>query len=80
MEIFKFIENKLQHNQKVMLLFVVESIGSSPGRAGFSMAVADDESFEGTIGGGIMEYKLVESKEFITAKSSSYFSAGTISR
>lgn len=43
-----------------MLLFVVESIGSSPGRAGFSMAVADDDSFEGTIGGGIMEYKLVE--------------------
>lgn len=60
MNVWKFIENKLQHNQKIMLLFVVESIGSSPGRAGFSMAVADDESFEGTIGGGIMEYKLVE--------------------
>lgn len=58
--IFKFIEKKLQHNQKVMLLFVVESIGSSPGRAGFAMAVAEDENFEGTIGGGIMEFKLVE--------------------
>lgn len=60
MTVWKFIENKLQHNQKIMLLFVIESIGSSPGRAGFSMAVADDDSFEGTIGGGIMEYKLVE--------------------
>lgn len=60
MNVWKFIENKLQHSQKVMLLFVVESIGSSPGRVGFSMAVAEDESFEGTIGGGIMEYKLVE--------------------
>lgn len=60
MSVWKFIENKLQHSPKVMLLFVVESKGSSPGRAGFSMAVADDESFEGTIGGGIMEYKLVE--------------------
>lgn len=60
MSVWKFIENKLQHSQKVMLLFVVESIGSSPGRAGFSMGVAGDESFEGTIGGGIMEYKLVE--------------------
>jgi xanthine dehydrogenase accessory factor len=60
MNVWKFIENKLQHSQNVMLLFVVESIGSSPGRAGFAMAVADDESFEGTIGGGIMEYKLVE--------------------
>lgn len=60
MSIWKFIENKLQHNQKIMLLFVVESQGSSPGRKGFKMAVAGDDSFFGTIGGGIMEFKLVE--------------------
>ena len=60
MYIWKFIQNKLQHNQNVMLLFVVESKGSSPGRQGFKMAVSSDESFEGTIGGGIMEFKLVE--------------------
>jgi len=65
MSVWKFIENKLQHSQKVMLLFVVESIGSSPGRAGFSMAIADDKSFEGTIGGGIMEYKLVEKAKIL---------------
>jgi xanthine dehydrogenase accessory factor len=51
-----------------MLLFVVESKGSSPGRQGFKMAVADDESFEGTIGGGIMEFKLVEKAKNILAQ------------
>jgi xanthine dehydrogenase accessory factor len=58
--IWKFIQNKLQHNQKVMLLFVLESKGSSPGRKGFKMAVANEGDFIGTIGGGIMEFKLVE--------------------
>ncbi|MEO6488579.1 MAG: XdhC family protein [Ferruginibacter sp.] len=44
----------------VMLLFVLESKGSSPGRQGFNMAVASDGELCGTIGGGIMEHKFVE--------------------
>lgn len=68
MNIWTFIQNKLQHSQKVMLLFVVESKGSSPGRKGFKMAVADDKSFEGTIGGGIMEFKLVEKARNLLAQ------------
>lgn len=48
-----------------MLLFVVESKGSSPGRQGFKMAVADDGDFTGTIGGGIMEFKLVEKARYL---------------
>ena len=43
-----------------MLLYVLESKGSSPGRRGFHMAVSADGGFHGTIGGGIMEYKFVE--------------------
>ncbi len=53
-----------------MLLFVVESIGSSPGRKGFKMAVADDDNFCGTIGGGIMEFKLVEKAKSLLQQSS----------
>ena len=70
MSIWKFIENKLQYDQKIMLLFVVESKGSSPGRQGFKMAVADDDSFCGTIGGGIMEFKLVEKAKSLLKESS----------
>lgn len=60
MEVWEFIHQKLKHNIKIILLWVLESEGSSPGRRGFKMAVATDGEFTGTIGGGIMEHKLVE--------------------
>ncbi len=60
MNVWKFILDKLSATQQVMLLFVLDSEGSSPGRQGFKMAVATDRDFCGTIGGGIMEHKLVE--------------------
>jgi xanthine dehydrogenase accessory factor len=60
MDVWKFISNKLSAAQQVMLLYVLSSEGSSPGRSGFKMAVAKDGSICGTIGGGIMEHKLVE--------------------
>jgi xanthine dehydrogenase accessory factor len=60
MDVWKFISNKLCAAQQVMLLYVLSSEGSSPGRSGFKMAVAKDGSICGTIGGGIMEHKLVE--------------------
>jgi xanthine dehydrogenase accessory factor len=43
-----------------MLLYVLESLGSSPGRQGFFMAVNANGEMEGSIGGGIMEHKFVE--------------------
>jgi xanthine dehydrogenase accessory factor len=60
----RFIAEKMRADEAVVLLQVVESIGSSPGRMGFRMAVALDSksgksTLEGSIGGGIMEQKLV---------------------
>ena len=43
-----------------MLLYVVESKGSSPGRQGFFMAVNIHGKTGGSVGGGIMEHKFVE--------------------
>lgn len=43
-----------------MLLYVLESNGSSPGRQGFHMAVDAHGNMCGSIGGGIMEHKMVE--------------------
>ncbi len=51
---------KLSTGQRVFLLLVLESKGSSPGRQGFKMMVASDGTMEGSIGGGIMEHKFVE--------------------
>ncbi|GGF08901.1 hypothetical protein GCM10011383_20100 [Hymenobacter cavernae] len=43
-----------------MLLYVVQSTGSSPGRQGFRMIVNAAGAMQGSIGGGIMEHKLVQ--------------------
>jgi xanthine dehydrogenase accessory factor len=57
--LWKFIRKQLESSRSVVLLCVVESDGSSPGRQGFKMAVAENQFF-GSIGGGIMEHKFVE--------------------
>ncbi len=54
------IAGSLEKDIPVMLLYVLESKGSSPGRQGFFMAVNAAGEMEGSIGGGIMEHKLVE--------------------
>ena len=59
-EIWHFIAERLGRGETVMLLVVGESSGSSPGRAGYKMAVARDGSMCGSIGGGMMEVSLVE--------------------
>ncbi len=54
-----FIKRQLEQKEPVILLLVLESKGSSPGRQGFKMAVTKQEMI-GYIGGGIMEHKFVE--------------------
>ena len=66
-DFWQFIHSHLSKSQPVMLLYVLQSEGSSPGRRGFNMAVAADDTFIGTIGGGIMEYKLVEKAKVMLA-------------
>jgi xanthine dehydrogenase accessory factor len=58
--VWKLIAGSLSRDVAVMLLYVLQSSGSSPGRQGFAMAVNADGAMEGSIGGGIMEHKFVE--------------------
>ena len=60
MNIWNFIEDKLGEKNSLYLMIVVDSKGSSPGKPGFSMAVSNDGALFGSIGGGSMEFKLVE--------------------
>ena len=60
LNIWHFIQQKIEHDGSVALMMVPQSIGSSPGRQGHLMAIANDDSMYGTIGGGAMEYKQVE--------------------
>ena len=58
--VWEFIESKFSSGIPVILLYVLHSEGSSPGRQGFKMSVSGDGEMKGTIGGGIMEHKFVE--------------------
>ena len=57
---WQLIQNSLQQKIEVMLLYVLQSKGSSPGRQGFFMSVNANGEMSGSLGGGIMEHKFVE--------------------
>jgi xanthine dehydrogenase accessory factor len=59
MSTWQFLQKHLA-TQPCALLYVLNSEGSSPGRQGFKMVVTIDGKMHGSIGGGIMEFKLVE--------------------
>jgi xanthine dehydrogenase accessory factor len=63
LELWQFVKAHLKQKRSVLLLVVTQSSGSSPGRQGFKMAVAEDELC-GSIGGGVMEVRLVEQAKF----------------
>ena len=60
MDFWEMILQKLKTNQSLYLLTVIENFGSSPGRQGFKMVVAKDGWMNGSIGGGVMEFNIVE--------------------
>jgi len=68
MDIWKSILKKLKDKKKVMLLFVASHKGSSPGKQGFKMMVAEDGYLQGSIGGGRTEFKLVEKAKELLLK------------
>lgn len=58
-DFYQKMRDLVHHEKRFVLMVVVANEGSSPGRKGFKMAVSRSAMF-GTIGGGIMEHKLVE--------------------
>jgi xanthine dehydrogenase accessory factor len=58
--IWQFVLNKLQLGDSLYLIVVSETQGSSPGKVGFKMAVSSDGEISGSIGGGVMEFRMVE--------------------
>jgi len=57
---WQFILEKSRSEISVILLVVTANSGATPGKAGFKMAAAADGGLAGSIGGGKLEYDLVE--------------------
>ena len=70
LELWRFVAERLARGENVVLLVVAESSGSSPGRAGYKMAIAPDGGLCGSIGGGVMEVDLVEQSREMLSESS----------
>lgn len=67
LEFWRFVSGRLTDGQGIVLLVVAESSGSSPGRAGYKIAISADGALCGSIGGGMMEVNLVEkSRELLS--------------
>ncbi len=60
MNIWNFIKEEIDNHHNVTIITVVERNGSSPGIVGFKMAVSETGAMNGSIGGGVMEYNMVE--------------------
>ncbi|GBD91054.1 putative xanthine dehydrogenase subunit A [bacterium BMS3Abin04] len=60
LKLWKFIYDKIIKKGSVVLYIVAETSNSSPGKQGFKMAVTKSGEQFGTIGGGIMEAKVVK--------------------
>lgn len=53
-----FLQEKLLQGRSVAFWVVAEDWGSAPGKRGFTLAIAADDTQEGTVGGGIMEHEV----------------------
>lgn len=57
---WRLVQHSLLQEIPVIILYVLDSTGSSPGRQGFLMAINRKGEMSGSLGGGIMEHKFVE--------------------
>lgn len=59
-EFWQFVIESIENAGKAALVKVVYSEGSSPGKQKFMLSLAPDGSMRGTIGGGVMEHRVIQ--------------------
>ncbi len=60
LKIWEFLLNELKEHGEAVFVVVAESSDSSPGRQGFKMVVSRTGKTTGTIGGGVLEAKIIK--------------------
>lgn len=69
LKVMDLISKEMRSNRGLALVTVIEACGSSPGKKGDMMCVLEDGCIEGTVGGGNLEYQLIqEAKKAIVEK------------
>lgn len=73
-KILSEIYKKISQGKKAALVMVTEAVGSTPRKSGAMMGIFEDEII-GTIGGGNIEYKVIQNaREFMKTGESREFS------
>lgn len=68
MEVFEELQNRVKGNKASVLVTIISSKGSSPGKPGFKMLVGEEGRILGTVGGGGPEsYAISRSKELLAS-------------
>ncbi len=57
---FNIIDKEIESGKTICEAFIVEVVGTTPRGVGTSMLIKADGSIEGTIGGGQLEYKVIQ--------------------
>lgn len=71
MDIYKIAADLKSKNEAFAITIVVNSVGSSPGKAGFKMIVKSDGTSIGTVGGGAIEAEVVKEAQICLLKGES---------
>lgn len=58
-EILDKINKEIKNGNKAALAMITDVKGSSPGKAGATLAYFSDESIMGTVGGGVLEHEII---------------------
>jgi len=73
MNIYNRINELINQDREMVIATIVDAMGSAPGRQSFRMIILKDGSLEGTVGGGALEYLVVEKARACMEKASSAF-------
>lgn len=67
-EVFNALEKNIKENKYSVLVTIIDTIGSTPGKTGFKMLADAEGRIAGTVGGGSLEfYAIGKCKELIEA-------------
>jgi xanthine dehydrogenase accessory factor len=66
-----WVQARLKQNEAVVVLWVVDHQGSSPGKRGAKMALTESGARFGTVGGGAIEWQLLQMAETVLKKNHS---------
>lgn len=67
-EVLEELQNRIKENKASVLITIISSKGSSPGKPGFKMLTGEEGRISGTVGGGGPEfYAIKRSKELLSS-------------